>query len=319
MKKIAVLTSGGDSPGMNAAIRAVVRTAIFKKIEVLGFINGFSGMINPRYKELDLASVGGMVDRGGTFLGTARVPEFATLSGQKKAVKTIKDLNIDGIVVIGGNGSLTGAHIFSKYFIPTIGLPASIDNDVFGTDYCIGFDTAVNTAADAISKIRDTASSHDRVFLVQVMGRDSGMIALSSALAGGGDTVIIPERPWSIDEVCKNIKYGQKRGKKHNLIVVAEGAGDINEIASQIKYHTNLDVRVTVLGHIQRGGTPTVFDRNLASKLGYEAVLALKGKEKDKLVALEGRKVKLVELEDVVSNKPELDEELYELVKVLSL
>lgn len=319
MKKIGVLTSGGDAPGMNAAVRAVVRTAIYKKLEVIGFLDGFSGLIKADFQELELSSVGGMVDRGGTFLGTARVPEFTTLSGQNKAAETINRLGIDALIVIGGNGSLTGAHIFSKYSIPTIGIPASIDNDVFGSDYCIGFDTAANTAVDAISKIRDTASSHDRVFLVQVMGRNSGMIALSVALAGGGDSVIIPERPWTIEEICKNIKYGQKRGKKHNLIVVAEGVGNINEIATQIKYHNNLDVRVTVLGHIQRGGAPTVFDRNLASRLGYEAVIALKAKESDKMVGLSGRETKLVDLEEVALNKPELDDKIYQLVKILSL
>jgi len=319
LKRVGVLTSGGDSPGMNAAIRAITRTAIYGGLSVVGFFNGFEGLIKNKFEELDLTSVGGQMDKGGTFLGTARVPEFETSEGQKKATANLKKLGVDAVIVVGGDGSLRGAHVLYSYGILTMGVPASIDNDLWGTDYCIGFDTAVNTAIDAISKIRDTASAFERTFLVEVMGRNSGMIALYSAIAGGADCVVIPERSWNIDSLCASIKYGQERGKLHNLIVVAEGAGHAFNIAEQIKRKLNIDVRVTVLGHIQRGGTPSAFDRIIASRLGAEAVKLLLSGENDKMVGLTGHDINSVFLEDAFSKRPIIDDDLIELVKILAL
>ena len=273
IKKIAVLTTGGDAPGMNAAIRAVVRYATFKKLEVTGVLRGFWGLINEELRPLDHRSVSGIINQGGTVLKTARCPEFKTEEGQKRAYETVKKNGIDAMVVIGGNGSFRAAHEFGTRFqLPCIGIPATIDNDINGIDETIGLDTAINTALGAIDNIRDTATSMERIFVVEVMGRDSGFIALSVALAAGCEDVIIPEIKFDLNQTCHSIVNGNLRGKISWIIVVAEGAGSAAEISKNITQMTGLETRPVVLGHIQRGGRPTAASRDLALNLGCAAV-----------------------------------------------
>ena len=279
MKKIGVLTSGGDSPGMNPAIRAVVRKAIYHNIEVFGIYGGYSGLISGNIKKLELGSVGDIIHRGGTMLHTARCPEFKTPEGQQKGIEQLKAHGIEGLVVIGGDGSYRGARALSQQGYPCVGVPGTIDNDIPGTEVTIGFDTALNTVIDALDKIRDTATSHERTFVIEVMGRDAGDLALYAGLAGGAETILIPEEGYDMDEVTDRLRKGQERGKKHSIIIVAEGVCNGNDIAKQLKEATNFDVRVSVLGHIQRGGSPTAADRVLASRLGARAVeLLIEGK-----------------------------------------
>jgi len=273
MKRIAVLTTGGDAPGMNAAIRAVVRYGLYNKIEVMGVFRGWWGLINEEMKLLNHRSVSGIINQGGTILKTARCPEFETEEGRKRAFNTVKKNAIDGLIVIGGNGSFKAAHIFGrKYNVPCIGIPASIDNDINGVDVTIGSDTAINTALAAIDNIRDTATSMERIFVVEVMGRESGYIALEVALAGGCEDVIIPEKRFNLESICHDIVEGNLRGKISWIIVVAEGAGSAFDIAEKITEMTSLETRPVVLGHIQRGGRPTAASRDLALHLGQEAV-----------------------------------------------
>jgi len=280
MKKIAVLTSGGDAPGMNAAIRAVVRRGIFKGLEVYGVKNGYEGLIKGEFKKMDLGSVGDIIHRGGTVLRSARSDLFKSNEGQKLAIKSLRDIGIEGLIVIGGDGTLKGADKLTKLQFPTIGIPGTIDNDIAGTEYCIGFDTAVNTAMDAIDKIRDTAYSHERICIVEVMGREAGDIALWSGLCSGAESIIIPEAPHTIEEIIIRIQEGQKRGKKHSIIVVAEGVCSGEVLKNQIKQLFALDSRVIVLGHLQRGGSPTAYDRMMASRMGAKAVdLLIEGKK----------------------------------------
>src|SRR6478609_788464 len=253
MKRIGVLTSGGDSPGMNAAIRAVVRKAIYHDIEVYGIYYGYAGLIAGDIKKMELGSVGDIIHRGGTMLYTARCEEFKTLEGQKKGIEQLKKHGIEGLVVIGGDGSYRGAQKLSEHGFPTVGVPGTIDNDIPGTDFTIGFDTALNTVIDAIDKIRDTATSHERTYIIEVMGRHAGDLALWAGLADGAETILIPEADYDFDQITYRLKRGQERGKKHSIIIAAEGVGSGMEFGQRLKEATNMETRVTVLGHIQRG------------------------------------------------------------------
>lgn len=279
MKRIGVLTSGGDAPGMNAAIRAVVRKAIYHDVEVYGIYGGYSGLMNGNIERLELGSVGDIIHRGGTILRSARCEEFKTREGQLKGIEQLKSAGIEGLVVIGGDGSYRGAKALTEHGFPCVGVPGTIDNDIPGTQYTIGFDTALNTVIEAVDKIRDTAQSHERAFVIEVMGRNAGDIALWSGLAGGAESILIPEDNYDMNEICQRLIQAQERGKKYSIIIVAEGVASGVEFGKQIKELTNFDTRVSVLGHIQRGGAPTAFDRILASRLGARAVgLLLKGK-----------------------------------------
>lgn len=319
MKRIAVLTTGGDAPGMNAAIRSVVRYATSKKVEVLGVFRGWWGLINEEVKLFDHRSVSGIINAGGTILKTARCKEFLTKEGQRRAFETITKQSIEGLIVIGGNGSFRAAHEFyKKYGVACIGIPASIDNDINGIDSTIGLDTAVNTALGAIDNIRDTATSMERIFVVEVMGRESGFIALTVALCGGCEEAIIPERKFDLAGICHDIVGGNLRGKISWIIVVAEGAGSAVEIAKEIAETTTLETRAVVLGHIQRGGRPTAASRQLALRLGQEAVSRLLNGEKDKAVALDNHKIITVDFETAVKKKEIKVEEIYNLIKILT-
>jgi 6-phosphofructokinase 1 len=318
MKKIAVITSGGDCPGMNAAIRAAVRVALAAGIEVWGIKNGYAGMINGDIMNLDSRSVGDIIQKGGTFLGTARSEEFKTLAGRQKAVANLQKHGIEGLIVIGGDGSLTGAKLLSELGIKMVGLPGTIDNDIWGTDYTIGFDTAVNTALDAINKLRDTASSHGRVMLVEVMGRACGWIALTAGLAGGAEIILIPEQPFSPDTICKQLVESRAKGKKYSIVVVAEGAGSAVKLGEYILAKTGLETRVSILGHIQRGGAPTVSDRLLASRLAERAVTALLAGRSEIMIGYQNNECVEVPIAEAVGKKKDIDPELYRLANVLA-
>ena len=318
MKKIAVLTSGGDAPGMNAAIRAVVRTGLDKKLTVMGIQRGFSGLINGEIFEMDRRSVADIIQRGGTVLRTARSEEFKTEAGQKKGAAILNAFGIDGLVVIGGDGSFHGARALSKYGINTVGLPGTIDNDLAYTDYTIGFDTAVNTVLDAINKLRDTSSSHERVSVVEVMGRNCGDIALYAGLAGGAESIIVPEKGYDINELCRTILEGKLRGKRHNLVIVAEGVGGANDIAKKVEEVTGIGARATILGHIQRGGSPTSNDRILASRLGYRAVELLMEGKSSKVAGVKGGNVIDVDIDKALAMERKFDEKLYNIAIALS-
>lgn len=319
IKRIAVLTTGGDAPGMNAAVRAVVRYGIYRRLEVFGVFRGFWGLINEELKILNHRSVSNIINQGGTILKTARCPQFFTAEGQDRALETIKKNAIDGLVLIGGNGTFTAAHNFyQRHKIPCIGIPASIDNDINGIDKTFGSDTAINTALNAIDNIRDTATSMERVFVVEVMGRDSGFIALQVALAGGCEEAIIPEKPFDLARICHNIVEGNIRGKISWIIVVAEGAAHAEEVASKITEMTSLETRAVVLGHIQRGGRPTAFSRTLALTLGQAAVDALLKGETDKAVNLKDGKIATVDFEYAIQKKEWNPDSLYNSIKVLT-
>jgi len=319
MKRIAVLTTGGDAPGMNAAIRAIVRYAIYNNIEVVGVFRGWWGLIDEEIKTLDHRSVSGIINQGGTILKTKRCPEFKTQEAQEKAFKTIKKNALDGLIVIGGDGSFRGAHAFgTKYKVPCIGIPASIDNDINGIDVTIGSDTAINTALSAIDNIRDTATSMERIFVVEVMGRESGFIALSVALAGGCEEVIIPEKKLDLKLVCRDIVNGNKTGKISWIIVVAEGAASAQEMAKEISGITGLEAKAVVLGHIQRGGRPTAFSRDLALRLGQAAVDCLLKGLTDKAVGLSCAKIVTIDLETAIKKKGLEVDRLYNLIKILT-
>ncbi len=280
MKRIAVLTSGGDAPGMNAAIRAVVRTAIYNDIEIFGIRYGYAGLLKEDFIKMELGSVGDLIHRGGTFLYTARCMEFYEEETQKRAAAILSKHGIEGLVVIGGDGSYRGAMKLTRLGVPCIGIPATIDNDITGTEFTIGFDTAVNTVLESVDKIRDTASSHERTYVIEVMGRDCGDIAAWAGVATGAETVIVPNVPYDIHDVVVKLKRGRDRGKQYSIILVAEGAGNATDIGKQIEELTGFDTRVTILGHVQRGGSPTAKDRVLASEFGSYAVeLLLAGKK----------------------------------------
>lgn len=319
MKRIGVLTSGGDSPGMNAAVRAVVRKAIFHGLEVYGVYNGYSGLIKGDIEKLELGSVGDIIHRGGTKLFTARCPEFKTMEGQKKGIEQLKKFGIEGLVVIGGDGSYQGAKKLTEHGYPCVGVPGTIDNDIPGTDFTIGFDTALNTVIDAIDKIRDTATSHARTYVIEVMGRNAGDIALWAGLAGGAETILIPEENYDMDDVIAKLKRGSERGKKHSIIIVAEGIGSAIEIGKVIEERMNCDTRVTVLGHVQRGGSPSAADRVLASRLGSRAVeLLIEGKG-GRCVGIQNNQIVDHDIIEALSHKHVLDKRMCQLSQELSI
>ncbi|MBO6303848.1 MAG: 6-phosphofructokinase [Selenomonadaceae bacterium] len=319
MEAIAVITSGGDSPGMNAAARAVVRTALYEGVRVFGVRNGYKGLINDDIDELSSQSVADLIQRGGTFLGTARSEKFRTPEGRQTAYNNIRARNIEGLVIIGGDGSLRGGASFSKeYNIPIVGLPGTIDNDVWGTDYTIGADTAANTILEAINKLRDTASAHRRIIAVEVMGRKSGWLAMTTGIAGGAEYVLVPEVKFDLDEMCHELRESYDRGKRYSIIVVAEGACDAIGLGTVVEEKTGIDTRVSVLGHIQRGGSPTVEDRIKASMLGEKAALALLSGQTNKVFGFDSGKPVAIDLFDAVNNKKTLDPELVRLARVLA-
>ncbi|MCP3762489.1 MULTISPECIES: 6-phosphofructokinase [Domibacillus] len=319
MKRIGVLTSGGDAPGMNAAVRAVVRKAIYHDMEVFGVYQGYHGLINGHIKQLDRGSVGDIIHRGGTILRSARCLEFKTLEGQKQGIEQMEKFGIEGLVVIGGDGSYMGAKALTEHGFPCVGVPGTIDNDIPGTEFTIGFDTALNTVIDAIDKIRDTASSHERTFIVEVMGRHAGDLALWSGLAGGAETILIPEAPYDMNKIASKLKRSQERGKKHSIIVVAEGVMTGNKFGAIIEELTGFDTRVSVLGHMQRGGTPSASDRVLASRLGAHAVeLLLEGKG-GRAVGIEQNQIVDYDIIEALSKPHKVDQRMYELSQELSI
>jgi len=317
MKKIAILTR--DCAGVNAAIRSVVRTAINYDLEVVGVLKGYDGLIDGKFISLDSRSVSGIINKGGTILKTARSQRFYEQPGQQKAIDNIHENNIDGLIVIGGNGSLTGAHILAeKYGIPVVGIPATIDNDVSGIYLCIGADTSVNVALDALDKIRDTATSLERIFIVEVMGRNYGYIALHLALAGGCEEVLLPEQDFNIDKICEEIQNGNAKGKVSWIIIVAEGKAKAQDISNMITEKTGLETRVAVLGHIQRGGRPTAIDRIMAAQLGNYAVNILINGQTDVCVGLKENELITIPL-DLAIQKKELNvNSYYKLIKLLT-
>jgi 6-phosphofructokinase 1 len=320
--KIGVLTSGGDAPGMNAAVRAVVRTGIYHGLEVFGIMRGYNGMVDNDIFRMEGKSVANIIQRGGTILKTSRCKEFFTPEGRKKAYRNLKKLGINGLVIIGGDGSFRGAQTFSnEYDIPCVGLPGTIDKDIAGTDFTIGFDTAVNTAVEAIDKIRDTADAHDRLFIIEVMGRDAGYIALHSGIATGAESVLIPERKTDIEAIIKQLAEKERRHKLVNLIVVAEGDdfGGANEVGKIITERLPMqDVRVCILGHIQRGGSPSCFDRLIASRMGYSAVECLLEGRHNVFVGIVNNRMHYTPLNEAVKKKQRINEEWMKIVKILA-
>ena len=320
--KIGVLTSGGDAPGMNAAIRAVVRTGLYHNMEVFGIMRGYQGMIDDDIVPMHSRSVANIIQRGGTILKTARSKEFFEPEGRKKAYENLKKHGIDGLVIIGGDGSFRGAQKFSNEFdIPCIGLPGTIDKDIAGSDFTIGFDTAVNTAIEAIDKIRDTADAHDRLFIIEVMGRDAGYIALHSGIATGAEHILIPETKTDLESVVDSLEEKERRKKLVNMIVVAEGedTGGGNEVAAIIKRRLpHLDTRVCILGHIQRGGSPTCLDRLIASRLGYAAVDSLIEGKHNTMIGIMNNKLHFTPLDKAVKAKQRISDEWMKIVKILA-
>ena len=323
IKKIAVLTSGGDSPGMNAAIRSVVRTCAYHKIECVGVYRGYEGLIEGDFKAMDARSVKGIINKGGTILKSARSKEFRTVEGRQKAFKQLIDANIDGLVVIGGDGSFTGALIFNQEFgFPVMGIPGTIDNDIYGTSHTLGFDTALNTVVDAIDKIRDTASSHNRLFFIEVMGRDVGHIALNVGIAGGAEEILIPEEDLGLARLVESLNKSRKSGKTSSIVIVAEGdkiGKNIFELKDYVDENMEgYDVRVSVLGHMQRGGAPSCFDRVLASRMGVKAVESLLEGETNYMVGLLDNKVELTPLEKAIKGKSKINLELLRVSDIMS-
>jgi 6-phosphofructokinase 1 len=319
VKRIAVLTSGGDAPGMNAAIRAVVRKGVYHGLEVIGVYRGYHGLIHGDLRPLSLGSVGDIIHRGGTMLYTARSEEFKTEEGQAKAVKMLEKHGVEGLIVIGGDGSFRGAMKLTQMGIPAVGVPGTIDNDIPGTDFTIGFDTAINTVIQAIDKIRDTATSHERTYVVEVMGRDAGDIALWAGLADGAESILIPEAPYDLDEVVERLRRGNKRGKKHSIILVAEGVASGVKVGEEIRRRTGWETRVTVLGHIQRGGSPTAFDRVLASRMGAAAVDLILDGEGNQMVAIQKNEIRGIPFEEAFKQKHRPDLSMYQLAGILAI
>lgn len=319
MQKIGVLTSGGDAPGMNAAIRAVVRTAIYHQLKVVGIRRGYTGLINGDFQEMDLGSVADIIHRGGTILQTSRSPEFMTPAGREKALEMMKRAGIEGLVAIGGEGTFRGALELNKMGMPTVGIPGTIDNDIPDTDKTIGFDTVVNTVVDAINKIRDTATSHERIFVIEVMGRHSGEIALAAGLAGGAESILIPEIPLDLQEVVRNIQRGIARGKRHSIILVAEGFGDAIKITEEIRKKSGLETRLSILGYIQRGGTPSALDRLLASRMGGAAVKSLLKGERGKMIAIRGENILTLDMKEALQRQKSINRDDYTLAGILSI
>ncbi len=324
IKKIGVFTSGGDSPGMNACIRAVVRTALFHKMEVCGIIRGYEGMIENDFITLHSRSVSNIIHRGGTILKSARSEEFKTEAGRKKANENLKAHGVDALVAIGGDGTFRGFTEFSKINpdIKAIGIPGTIDNDLTGTDFTLGFDTAVNTVIDAIDKLRDTADSHHRLFFIEVMGRDSGCIALWSGVAGGAEAILLPEKEATVDELIALLQEGADKKKSSSIVIISEHnrLGSAHEIAKKVTERFNYyDTRVTVLGHVQRGGSPTVFDRILGTKLGVRAVELLLEGETNKMVGIMNNKISLTDFSNATKQQSPLDEDLLRMRSILTI
>ncbi|MDX8363949.1 6-phosphofructokinase [Cytobacillus sp. IB215665] len=319
MKRIGVLTSGGDSPGMNAAVRAVVRKAIYHNVEVYGVYQGYAGLMSGNIKKLELGSVGDIIHRGGTMLYSARCEEFKTPEGQKQGIEQLNKHGIEGLVVVGGDGSYRGAKALTEHGYPCVGVPGTIDNDIPGTDFTIGFDTALNTVIDAIDKIRDTATSHERTYVIEVMGRLAGDIALWAGLAGGAETILIPEANYDMNEITDRLRSGHERGKKHSIIIVAEGVGSGVDIGNKIQEETDFETRVSVLGHIQRGGSPTAFDRVLASRLGAKSVELLLAGKGGRAVGIQNNKLVDHDIIEALAQQHHIDEDMYKLSKELSI
>ena len=324
VKKIAVLTSGGDSPGMNTALRAVVRTCAYKNIDCVGVSRGYQGLINDDIKTLKTRSVRGIINRGGTMLYSARSDEFRTKEGREKAFSNIKKHGIDGLVVIGGDGSFTGGLIFQKEFgIPVIGIPGTIDNDLYGTSHTLGYDTALNTVMDAIDKIRDTAISHDRLFFVEVMGRDAGHIALNSGIAIGAQEILIPEQNIGIEGLVNSLKDSKKNGKTSSIVVVAEGdktGKNVFDLARQVEEEfPKYEIRVSVLGHMQRGGSPSCFDRVLGTKMGVRAVESLIDGDSGKMIGIDNGKIVSTSLKKAIKGETKIDPELIRVSRIMNI
>ena len=320
MRRIAVLTSGGDAPGINPCIRASVRQALYRGVEVTGIQEGFDGLVRGEMSLLRARDVGGILQRGGTFLRTARHPEFNEIREQRKALRELNESGIEGLIVIGGDGSLRGAHALAKHDFPVVGVPASIDNDIWGTDMSIGVDTAVNTIMEAIDKLRDTASSHQRAFLIETMGRQCGYLALTAGIICGAEMIVIPEREVSIEEIPPLVIRSYERGKSHCIIIFAEGASlNVQDVAEYLESHeVGFETRVTILGHVPRGGSPTAFDRLLATRMGVEAAEALLSGKTDIMVGLSGREMVTIPLEEVTSQSRQPNLELLNIAQVLA-
>ncbi len=320
IKKIAVLTSGGDAPGMNAAVRAVARTALAKGMEVCGVYRGYDGLINENLLPMDLRTVSDIIHRGGTALYTARSEEFRTLEGQKKAAETCRKHGIEGVVVIGGDGSFRGAQDLTRQGIPCIGIPATIDNDIACCEYTIGYDTALNTCMDMIDKLRDTSQSHDRCSVVEVMGRHAGYLALNVGIAVGATTIVVPEVPFDFQrDILDRLKATYETGKRHFIIIVAEGIGGVEEMAKKIQDTTGIDTRPTILGHVQRGGSPTVRDRVLASRMGNAAVELLCKGLSNRVVALQMNSIVDFDIDEALAMKKPFDRAMYEVAHQISI
>ena len=324
VKKIAVLTSGGDSPGMNTALRAVVRTCAFNSIDCVGVSRGYQGLINDDIKSLKTRSVRGIINRGGTMLYSARSDEFRTVKGRKKAYENVKKHNIDGIVVIGGDGSFTGGLIFQKEFnVPVVGIPGTIDNDLYGTTHTLGYDTALNTVMDAIDKIRDTAISHDRLFFVEVMGRDAGHIALNSGIAIGAQEILVPEHDIGIEGLIQSLKDSKKNGKTSSIVVVAEGdktGKNVFDLAKKVEQEfPKYEIRVSVLGHMQRGGSPSCFDRVLGTKMGVTAVESLLNGESGYMIGVDNGKIVKTSLKKAIKGETKIDPELIRISRIMNI
>lgn len=324
IKKVGVLTSGGDSPGMNAAIRSVVRTCAYYNLSCVGIYRGYQGMIEGDFKEMGPRSVHNIINKGGTILKSARSKDFMTPEGRAKAYQNLKDANIDALVVIGGDGSFTGAMVFNKEFgIPVMGIPGTIDNDIFGTSHTLGYDTALNTVVEVIDKIRDTASSHNRLFFIEVMGRDAGYIALNAGIGAGAEEILIPEENLGLDRLVESLRRSKANGKSSSIVVVAEGdktGRNVFELKDYVDQNMpEYDVRVSVLGHMQRGGAPSCFDRVLASRLGVKAVEALFDGKSNYMVGLINDKVALTPLELAIKGHTEIDQELLRVSDIMSI
>ncbi|MFK2820381.1 6-phosphofructokinase [Flavobacteriaceae sp. LMIT009] len=323
IKKIGVMTSGGDAPGMNAAIRSVVRTCAYYDVECVGIYHGYDGVIQGDFKPFNARSVRGIINKGGTILKSARSDEFRTKEGRKKAYENLKEEGVDALVTIGGDGTFTGALVFNgEYDFPVMGIPGTIDNDIFGTSHTLGFDTALNTVVEAIDKIRDTASSHDRLFFIEVMGRDVGHIALNAGVAGGAEEILIPEEDLGLDRLLESLNKSKRRGKSSSIVVVAEGdkiGKNVFELKDYVDEHMSYyDVRVSVLGHIQRGGDPTCFDRVLASRMGVKAVESLLDGKSNFMVGLKNNKMELTPLEKAIKGKSKINMELLRVSDIMS-
>lgn len=323
LKRVAVLTSGGDAPGMNACIRAVVRSGIYYGLEMIGVQRGYEGLLNAHFTTMDVRSVSNIIHRGGTILKTARSKEFQTPEGQEKAFENLKNAHIDGLVAIGGDGTFRGAEVLSRRFnIPVIGIPGTIDNDLYGTDFTIGYDTATNTVVECIDKIRDTADAHSRLFFVEVMGRDAGFIAVNAGIAAGTEAILIPEEKTNIDDLVDKLRIGRENNKTSGLVIVAEGddGGGAFEIARKVgEVFSDYETKVTILGHIQRGGSPSCFDRVLASRLGVAAIEGLMEGQSRVMAGQINNKIVYTPLSKATKQNPELDHDLIRMAKILSI